>query len=110
MNYEEMLRNRITNLRMEKNISEYQLSLELGKCKTYIQAITSGKSLPSFDAFFDLCDYFELTPEEFFASVPENEQCRRLSRKLSCLAQQDLDLVEQLADRLLWEGTKDQRP
>ena len=31
MNYEEMLRNRITNLRMEKNISEYQLSLEMGK-------------------------------------------------------------------------------
>ena len=101
MNYEEFLQNRITSLRMEKNISEYQLSLDLGKCKTYIQAITSGKSLPSFDAFFDLCDYFELTPEEFFAPIPENAQCRRLSRKLSALSQQDLKLAEQLVDRLL---------
>ena len=101
MNYEEFLRNRITSLRMEKNISEYQLSLYLGKCKTYIQAITSGKSLPSFDAFFDLCDYFELTPEEFFASAPENAQLRRVSRKLSRLSGQDLSLAEMLIDRLL---------
>ena len=101
MNYEEILRNRITSLRMEKNISEYQLSLDLGKCKTYIQAITSGKSLPSFDAFFDLCDYFGLTPEEFFATAPENARLRRLCRKLSSLSEQDLSLTEQLLDRLL---------
>lgn len=49
MDYAQFVRNRITSLRLEKGISEYQLSYELGKCKTYIQAISSGKSLPSFD-------------------------------------------------------------
>ena len=101
MNYAKHLRDRITSLRLEKNLSEYQLSLELGKCKTYIQAISSGKSLPSFDAFFDLCDYFQLTPEEFFSQDGcQSRQLRRIQRKLEELAPEDLSLVEQILDRL----------
>lgn len=101
MNYEQYLRDKITLLRLEKNLSEYQLSLEIGKCKTYIQSITSGKSLPSFDAFFDLCEYFQLTPEEFFSQDScSSRQRRRIRRKLDALAPEDLELVEQLLDRL----------
>lgn len=106
MNYEQFLRDRITSLRLERNISEYQLSLELGKCKTYIQAITSGKSLPSLDAFFDICDHFNMTPEEFFTSQEnDTEQTRRLKHKISLLSNADLDLVEQLIDRLFPAST-----
>lgn len=102
MDYEQFLRDRVTALRMERGISEYQLSLELGKCKTYIQAITSGKALPSFDAFFNLCDYFELTPEEFFAmSNSDTAQYRNLKHKISQLSASDLALAEQLVNRLL---------
>lgn len=36
MNYEEFIRNRITRLRMLKNVSEYQMSLDLGHSKSYI--------------------------------------------------------------------------
>lgn len=101
MNYEKYLRDKITRLRLEKNLSEYQLSLELGKCKTYIQAISSGKSLPSFDAFFDLCEYFQLTPEEFFSQDDcDLGQYRRIRHKLEALSAEDLALVEQLLDRL----------
>lgn len=101
MDYEQYLRDKITSLRLEKNISEYQLSYELGKSKTYIQAISSGKTLPSFDAFFDLCEYFDLTPEEFFAQTGnETAQKRRILRKLNALRTEDLNLVEQLLDRL----------
>ena len=63
---EEFLRERICQLRINKNISEYQLSLELGHSQGYIQSITSGRVLPSMKAFFDICDYFNLTPSEFF--------------------------------------------
>ena len=38
---------RITELRLARNISEYQMSLELGQSKSYVQSITSGKNLPS---------------------------------------------------------------
>jgi transcriptional regulator with XRE-family HTH domain len=44
---EEFIRNRITELRLKKGISEYQLSLELGQNRGYIQAISSGRALPS---------------------------------------------------------------
>ena len=64
----DFIRERITQLRMQKNVSEYQMSMELGQNKGYIQGITSGRSLPSMTMFFEICDYFEITPEEFFAT------------------------------------------
>lgn len=100
MDYTKYVRERITSLRLEKNISEYRLSTEIGKCKTYIQSISSGKSLPSLEVFFDLCEYFEITPEEFFAESAATEQHRRIQSKLNGLSRADLDLVEHLLDRL----------
>ena len=58
---------RITRLRMEHNISEYQLSLDLGFSKGYIQAISSGNILPSLGSLYKICDYFEITPAQFFS-------------------------------------------
>lgn len=101
MNYALYLREKITSLRLERNISEYQLSTELGKCKTYIQAISSGKSLPSFDAFFDLCEYFELTPAEFFTASAPTKQQRHIQHNLSRLSPEDTALLVQVLDRLL---------
>lgn len=58
---------RITKLRMEHNISEYQLSLDLGFSKGYIQAISSGNILPSISSLYKICEYFEITPAQFFS-------------------------------------------
>lgn len=63
---EQFVRNRITELRLQKDVSEYQMSLDLGKNKSYIQGISSGRSMPSMRQFFEICDYFEITPLEFF--------------------------------------------
>ena len=63
---EQFLRDRITQLRLRKGVSEYQMSLELGHSRGYIQNISSGKSLPSVEGLFEICDYFELTPAQFF--------------------------------------------
>ena len=98
--YGKFLRDRITQLRISKNISEYHLSYAIGKCKTYIQAITSGKSLPSMEAFFDICEYFELTPAEFFQTgSKDSAQLRRIRRRLEELSKEDLTLVEQLLNK-----------
>ena len=51
---EEFIRNRITELRLKKGISEYQLSLELGQNRGYIQAISSGRALPSMKQFLNI--------------------------------------------------------
>ena len=57
---------RITKLRMQKDISERELSLNLGKAHNYIYSISSGKILPTMESFLDICDYFEITPSDFF--------------------------------------------
>lgn len=44
---EEFIRNRITELRLKKGVSEYQMSMDLGQNKNYVQAISSGRALPS---------------------------------------------------------------
>ena len=63
---EKFIAERITELRLKKDISEYQMSLDLGKNKSYIQNISSGRSLPSMSQFYEICRYFEITPQEFF--------------------------------------------
>lgn len=63
---EKFIAERITELRLKKDISEYQMSIDLGRNKSYIQSITSGNSLPSMRQFLEMCDYLELTPHEFF--------------------------------------------
>lgn len=60
------IRERITELRLKKGVSEYQMSYALGHNKNYIRAITSGRSLPSVEGLFAIIDYFEMTPAEFF--------------------------------------------
>lgn len=63
---EKFFAKRVSRLVAQKGISEYRISTELGQCKTYIGKITSGKIYPSMSSFFALCDYFEITPIEFF--------------------------------------------
>lgn len=65
MNFD-FIRRRITELRLSRKMSEYQLSLQLGQCKSYIQGITSGKSLPSLKQLYNICDFFDITPAQFF--------------------------------------------
>lgn len=57
---------RITELRLKKGVSEYQMSYDLGHNKNYVRAITSGRSLPSVQGLFSIFEYFEMTPSEFF--------------------------------------------
>ena len=68
----EFVRERITQLRLEKGVSEYQMSLDLGKNKSYIQSLTSGRSLPTMQSFLDICDYLEVTSQQFFDSELHN--------------------------------------
>lgn len=77
---------RITELRIKKNVSEYQMSLDLGKNKSYIQNISSGRSLPSMSQFYEICHYFDITPYQFF-----DEELRNLP-----LYQKACDLLKQL--------------
>lgn len=81
------IRDRITQLRLQKGVSEYQMSYDLGHSRSYIYNISSGKSLPPMAEFLQICDYFGVTPAQFFDDTSENpallqtavEELRKLS-------------------------------
>ena len=72
--FEEFIRNRITQLRLKKGVSEYQMSYDLGHSRGYIYNISSGKSLPPLKEFLAICDYFEITPQQFFDETTQNPE------------------------------------
>lgn len=63
---EQFIRDRISSLRQEKQISERKMSLDLGHSTSYIRSITSGRALPSMSEFLYICEYLGVTPMEFF--------------------------------------------
>lgn len=69
---ENFIRERITQLRLKKGISEYQMSYDLGHSRGYVYNISSGKSLPPMTEFLRICEYFNLTPSQFFDESLEN--------------------------------------
>lgn len=66
------IRDRITQLRMIKGVSEYRMSYDLGHSRSYVYNISSGKSLPPMDEFLAICEYFEITPAQFFCEDVNN--------------------------------------
>ncbi|MBQ9544796.1 MAG: helix-turn-helix domain-containing protein [Clostridia bacterium] len=97
---ENFVAQRITQLRLLNNISEYSLSYALGKSKSYIGNITSGKSLPSMPMFFALCDFFGIEQAQFFA--PEyDDDAKKLLMKFNELNDEDRQFVAKLIETLL---------
>ena len=86
---EDFVRERITQLRIKKGISEYLMSYDLGHSRGYIYNISSGKALPPLKEFFSICDYFEITPQQFFDEKTSNPE----------LIQQAVDGMKQLDER-----------
>lgn len=91
---EAFLRERITELRLQKGVSEHRMSLDLGKSGSYVRAITSGTALPSLKELFNIFDYFDLAPAEFFAGFESgNPKRAAIQEQLRQLQDADLDKV-----------------
>lgn len=99
--YEAFVRERITQLRLKKGVSEYQMSYDLGHSRGYIYNISSGKSLPPMSEFFSICDYFNITPAEFFDDGKSNPALiQEAISGLSQLSDEDVLFVLNLVNRL----------
>lgn len=66
LTYEEFTQNRIAHLRIQKGVSARDMSLSLGQNNSYINQIENKKSMPSLQVLFYICDYFGITPQQFF--------------------------------------------
>lgn len=98
----EYVRERITQLRLQKGVSEYKMSYDLGHSRGYINNISSGKTLPSMTEFFAICDYFGITPIEFFDTKASNPKLSKtVLNAMEQLDEDDLALILANVNRLL---------
>ncbi len=67
VDYSDFFVKRLISLRMQKGVSARDMSLSIGQSDGYINKIESRKALPSMTGFFYICDYFGITPAEFFS-------------------------------------------
>lgn len=66
MDYIEWFYKRVSQLRIQKGVSAREMSLSLGQSESYINKIENKRTLPSLTGFIYICEYFNITPQEFF--------------------------------------------
>jgi len=57
----------IAKLRLDKEMSAYELSLRIGKDASYINKVESGKVNVSFKAMIEICQHLDVKPQVLFA-------------------------------------------
>ena len=98
---EKFIRNRISELRTKKGISEYRMSLELGHSKSYIQSISAGRALPSMQEFLAICSYLEVSPKDFFdEGIKYPTLVQKIQNSVSYMRENDLEMLIPFLDRL----------
>lgn len=85
---------RLTQLRMTKGVSARDMSLSLGQSPNYINGIEGGKNYPSMETFFYICDYFGITPKEFFdMDLTNPTKANELFEIIKSLPNDQMDLL-----------------
>ncbi len=86
---------RLSILREKKGVSARDMSLSIGQNPGYINNIETGKSKPSLDGFFFICEYLEVTPSQFFDMESSNpSKLDSLIKNMKKLNDQQLNAIE----------------
>ncbi len=64
--FEDFFAERLISLRNQKNVSAREMSLALGQNGSYINRIENKQAFPSMQAFFYICEYLQISPQDFF--------------------------------------------
>lgn len=92
--WEKEFAKRLSELRLQKDISARDLSLRIGQSESYINKIENGNALPSMTAFFYICEYFNITPAQFFDfTVQSPEKLNEINKNLEKLSPEQLEHV-----------------
>ena len=98
--YTEWFPRRVAQLRTQKGVSARDMSLSLGQSESYINKIENKHTLPSMTGFFYICEYFGLTPEEFFSDVDSPFTAKELWNELEKLQPEHAEHILQLVKDL----------
>lgn len=95
---------KITTLRMAKNVSARDMSLSLGQSPNYINNIESKRTLPSIKMFLYICEFFKIEPKEFFneynsTSILNSNECQLLENYRT-LSNEKAEVLLKLSDIL----------
>lgn len=102
MDYIEWFPKRIADLRTQKGVSARDMSLSLGQSESYINKIENKRTLPSLTGFIYICEYFGITPQEFFNQKVDNPKLMNQAMlDLEKLSEDDLELIHLHIKRLL---------
>lgn len=96
MDYIEWFYKRLTELRLQKGVSARDMSLSLGQSESYINKIENKRTLPSFTGFLYICEYFEITPQEFFGGSAAPKKTNELLCAFEKLTPAQTDHVIQI--------------
>ena len=92
--YNEEFISRLTQLRLKHGVSARDMSLTLGQNPGYINNIESGKAMPSMSVFFYICEYFQITPKEFFdIDASDPQELSELIENLKLLNEEQLHSI-----------------
>ena len=87
MEIEERFVERLSQLRLAKGVSARDMSLSIGQSAGYINNIENKNNLPSMAAFFYICEYLDISPQDFFDF--ENKNPEKLNEIISYLKKID---------------------
>lgn len=94
------IRNKITQIRMDRNVSEMRMSLDLGQSQCYIHHIVSGRSSPSIQGLLNICEYFEMEPSEFFEDPVPTQLQREMRKEICDMSEDDLKMLLYIAKKM----------
>lgn len=92
--YERFIAQRLAQLREAKGVSGREMSLDMGQNSSYVNRIENGKALPSMQGFLYICEYLNITPEEFFKQKIDNPMLlNKVISELQDLSPQQLKII-----------------
>ena len=97
------VRRRITELRIKRNISEYQLSYDVGHSKNYVHNIVTGYSQPSVKELLYLIEALGVTPRDFFDEAVEFRNpylSKKIMDGIKGMSDENLEAVLLIIERL----------
>lgn len=93
---------RLARLREKKGVSARDMSLSIGQNPGYINNIETGKSKPSLDGIFFICEYLGVTPSEFFDMDSSNpSKLDAIVKDMKKLNDKQLDTIAALVKDLI---------
>lgn len=104
MDYTDWFCSRVTELRLQKGVSARDMSLSLGQSESYINKIENKRTMPSMSGFFYICEYFGISPQDFFSTeinAPQkaNEIVKELGKLTPCEADHIFQIIKDLTKK-----------